>query len=229
MPLSREEIVRTAIELLDRVGLERLSLRRLAAELGVSAPTLYWHVEDKRHLLDLMVEGIYGSANVRPRPDPGQLWWEWLAANARAQRTALLGCQDAPLVVAGNRPTENFIPHIEETLASLVAVGFTPPDALRAVIAIGNYVVGDALESQLIRSRSPHPRDAAFAQRIRAGEAPTLREAAAGVFLSGSLDQVFEMGLLALIDGLRRQVEATRLYREEPEQVAVGLPGPDQG
>ena len=52
--LTQEQVVKRAVDLMAEAGLEALTLRRLATELGVSAPTLYWHVRNKRELLDLM-------------------------------------------------------------------------------------------------------------------------------------------------------------------------------
>ncbi|HET8788420.1 MAG TPA: TetR family transcriptional regulator [Actinomycetes bacterium] len=51
-------MVRGAVDLLARASLEALTLRRLTTELGVSAPTLYWHVRNERQLLDLMAEAL---------------------------------------------------------------------------------------------------------------------------------------------------------------------------
>ncbi len=58
MAVTRDDVVQTAIQLLQEVGLDWPTLRRLATELGISAPTLYWHVKDKRELLDLMSEAM---------------------------------------------------------------------------------------------------------------------------------------------------------------------------
>ena len=93
----------------------------------MSAPTLYWHVRNKRELLDLMAEALVAQAGRATSPAPGQPWWEWLAERARLQFRALISHRDAALVVAGNRPTETRLPDIEEMLDSLVAVAFPPP------------------------------------------------------------------------------------------------------
>jgi TetR/AcrR family tetracycline transcriptional repressor len=80
VPVSQEQIVATAMRLLERDGLDGVSFRKLASELGVSAPTLYWHIDSKRRLLDQM--GAQLMAVTHPRgsrsPRPGALWWEWL-------------------------------------------------------------------------------------------------------------------------------------------------------
>ena len=88
-------------------GLEALTLRRLATDLtdGVSAPTLYWHVRNKRQLLDLMAEALVAGAGrsaPRPRDSPGGSGWP-SGRGASGERSTH---RDAALVVAGNRPTE---------------------------------------------------------------------------------------------------------------------------
>ncbi|PZS39691.1 MAG: hypothetical protein DLM62_06920, partial [Pseudonocardiales bacterium] len=119
MTLNQDGVVRAAVHLLDDVGLEGLTLRRLAADLGVSAPTLYWHVKDKRTLLDLVAEAIMAPHRTAVRPAHGQPWWEWLSESAWAQYRALVGHRDAALVLAGNRPTEASLPAIEQVVGPI--------------------------------------------------------------------------------------------------------------
>ncbi|MDP3984096.1 MAG: TetR/AcrR family transcriptional regulator C-terminal domain-containing protein, partial [Acidimicrobiia bacterium] len=102
--------------------------------------------------------------------------------------------------------------------------GFTAADALQAVLAIGNYVIGDALESQSLRSRTPHPRDAQAALLLKTGVAPTMLSAATVVFFSGDVDRVFEAGLSWLIEGLRHQIGERPGQYEEPAAEQVGEP-----
>src|ERR1700688_4158094 len=52
--LKRQGVVRTALRILDEVGLDGLTVRKLASELGVQAPALYWHFKNKQALLDEM-------------------------------------------------------------------------------------------------------------------------------------------------------------------------------
>jgi TetR/AcrR family tetracycline transcriptional repressor len=153
--ITRDDVVRTALRLLDDVGLEGVTLRRLGSELGVSAATLYWHVRDKRALLDLVAEAIVAEHWCPARPAPGQPWWEWLTARAWAQYRALVGHRDAALVVAGNRPTENWPPVIEQVVGSLVEVGFPPAEAVKSILAIGHFVMGSALGHQAEAAPDP--------------------------------------------------------------------------
>jgi TetR/AcrR family tetracycline transcriptional repressor len=202
--LTQEQVVKRAVDLLAEAGLEALTLRRLATELGVSAPTLYWHVRNKRELLDLMAEALVARAGHAPSPAPGQPWWEWLAKRARLQFQALISHRDAALVVAGNRPTEASLPDIEQMLDSLVAVGFPPAEALRVILSIGNYVIGCAVERQAEEARTADPeRDPPLLEQAAA--LPNLRAAIASLDQPGPAagDTGFEYGLGLLIDGIR--------------------------
>lgn len=86
--LSRDEIVRTAVELLDAEGLEGLSMRKLGAKLNVGATSLYWYVAHKDELLELVYDRIWGEMAI---PDPGEAGWRHTAsAFARSMRQVML-------------------------------------------------------------------------------------------------------------------------------------------
>ena len=125
MAVTKDRIVTAGLALLDEGGLEGLTLRRLAERLGIRAPTLYWHVRDKRELLDLMVSVIMDEALADWRePHPGQPWWDWLAGRARALRAGLLAHRDGALMLAGNRPAQpaQSDSNIERTAADMLVV-----------------------------------------------------------------------------------------------------------
>src|SRR5215471_16483673 len=98
----RSEIVRAALKLLHEHGFERLSLRRLASDLGMHAPGLYWYIESKQELINLMAKAILdeGLGSIAP-PADGQTWQEWLVELACSTRRALLAYRDGARVVAG--------------------------------------------------------------------------------------------------------------------------------
>src|SRR3954447_26491116 len=102
-PLTRELIVDAALALLERDGLQGLSMRRLAAELGTGAASLYWHVGDKEELLSLLLDRIVGEAEM---PEPGRDdWREQVKESARAARRLLTSRRDAAQLSMGRIPT----------------------------------------------------------------------------------------------------------------------------
>src|SRR5690625_2014493 len=99
MKLTRERIVAAALNLLGDAGLEGITLRRLAAQLGVQAPTLYWHIRDKDELLTLLGDAVV--APLAQLPEAGaQNWQEWLVSVAIQFRRALLAHRDGARIVA---------------------------------------------------------------------------------------------------------------------------------
>jgi TetR/AcrR family transcriptional regulator, tetracycline repressor protein len=220
--VSRDGIVAAGLALLDEAGLEGLTLRRLADRLGIRAPTLYWHVRDKRELLDLMVSVIMDEALADWRePHPGQPWWDWLAGRARALRAGLLAHRDGALMLAGNRPAQPALPGIERQLAALAQAGFAPPEALLTLLALNAYVIGEALDTQGESGRSdqaaePEAGPAEADQRpgrTPAGfgeDFPLISAAVGGLEAFGSSDQRFEHGLALMITGLRAQHDPGR-------------------
>src|SRR5215469_3450903 len=97
--LDRAAVVQTALELLKKVGLDGLTTRRLADELGVKSPALYWHFHNKQDLLDAMADAFVRDAGMGP-PRSGETWQEWLARRVRAYRATLLAYPDSARIVA---------------------------------------------------------------------------------------------------------------------------------
>jgi TetR/AcrR family transcriptional regulator, tetracycline repressor protein len=200
VPISRTDIVRAAIEVIDDEGLAGLTLRRVATRLGVSAPTLYWHVKDKRHLLDLVSDQVMAEAPESTRaPREGEPVLEWLADSMRVRRALLLSHRDSVQVVAGNRPTDDSLPHIERTLSVLVGAGLEPGEAVRVITAFGSFLLGDVLETQAAADRPVEE-----LPRRDPGEFPTVAAAMRSV---GGEEERFEEGLRLMLDGLRLRLE----------------------
>ena len=176
MAVTRDEIVAAALAQLDKAGLDGLTLRRLAERLGIRAPTLYWHVRDKRELMDLIAGAVMDEALAGWRePQPGQAWWEWLAGRTRAIRAGLLAHRDSALVLAGNRPVGSSVPDVERQLAILTEAGFRPEDAVLALLSLSAFAIGEALDTQRETGRdaAPSGAPAPVATPIRQGLAPT--------------------------------------------------------
>ena len=190
--LTREVLIEAGLKLLDEVGLEGLTVRRLAAELGVQSPALYWHIRTKQELLDGMANAIILRAGMGP-PRPGESWQEWLARRARSYRASLLASRDGARVVSAAVRGGDAVRHFEQELAAMVERGFTPVQALRTITALSHYINGHVLQEQAVVAASER------------GEQPDLSElpTLAAAVRSGSPigDEVFEYGLTILIKG----------------------------
>lgn len=192
--LDRATIVRTALDLLDEVGVDALSTRALAGRLGVKSPALYWHFDTKQQLLDAMAEAMLDDAPGPDLPGSGDDPLAWMAARAREFRRALLSRRDGARVHAGTRPPPRNLRMIEAQVAALCGIGLPAADAARGVLAVFRYTLGWVLEEQ-----STRPRSDGTGWDLDAF--PSLQRAA-HVFEQRDPDRDFEFGLAALISGL---------------------------
>ncbi|CAM5264497.1 TetR/AcrR family transcriptional regulator OS=Streptomyces alboniger OX=132473 GN=CP975_17070 PE=4 SV=1 [Streptomyces alboniger] len=87
--LDRERITEVTVRLLDAEGLARFSMRRLAAELNVTAMSVYWDVDTKDDLLELALDAAFGKLDL-PDPDADEDWRDQLRALARVYRGLLV-------------------------------------------------------------------------------------------------------------------------------------------
>jgi TetR/AcrR family tetracycline transcriptional repressor len=147
--LTREVLIEAGLKLLDEVGLDGLTVRRLAAELGVQSPALYWHIRTKQELLDGMANEIILRAGMGP-PRADESWQEWLARRARSYRASLLASRDGARVVSGAVRGGDSVQHFERELAAMVERGFTPLQALRTITALSHYINGHVLQEQAV-------------------------------------------------------------------------------
>src|SRR3569623_1160146 len=155
MAIEREKILDAALALLNEVGLNQFSTRRLAERLGVQQPALYWHFKSKSALLDAVNHEILVRFHEHRLPRPGEDWHDFTLANARSFRRALLAVRDGARVNAGTRPTDTDFADYEKQLQLYVAAGFTANEALAIAISITRYVVGYVLEEQAEREDEP--------------------------------------------------------------------------
>jgi TetR/AcrR family tetracycline transcriptional repressor len=202
--LDREQVINAAIDLMDEVGLDGLSLRRLATKLGVRAPALYWHFKNKQELLDQMAETILARNLAAEAPQRAEDWDEWVAARARELRQSLNRYRDGAMLAASTRPRGVQLVTIERYLSVLCAVGLSPAEAMWAMIAVGNYVSGFTLDEQADRMRGgddqgPQDRD----RLLRLLEAYPLMAASVIEVGDPQSEENFERGLQVVLDGIR--------------------------
>ncbi|MFI1972781.1 TetR family transcriptional regulator [Streptomyces cinnamoneus] len=209
--IDRALVAGTALRLLNEVGLEGLTVRRIAKELNVQAPALYWHFKNKQELLDAVATEMFrrmaGSIAAAPR----DTWQEYLAVNARGLRGFLLGYRDGAKVFGGTRFTDidSYAAPVEQMMRVLVDAGFTPDAAARAWFTVNTYTMGYVMEEQSV---FPDPatgeRDPAYALdgRARRLEDYPLVDQAGHTFF-GDMEKGFDEGLRAVVAG----IEATLL------------------
>ncbi|MEW9554134.1 TetR/AcrR family transcriptional regulator C-terminal domain-containing protein [Nonomuraea sp. NPDC050783] len=222
MPLTPDLIARTGLRLLNDVGLDGLTMRMLAKELGVQAPTLYWHVKNKHELLDLMAGLITAeAADGVEGPGRHETWQQWIAGLARRMRDAMLRYRDGARVTAGSYSTGPSIGRtFELVLRTLTDAGFPAAEAARAFPAVLHYVVGFTIEQQARTGEGyegPNP----YAQEVAIDGAryPLTASVTKELHAAGS-DDNFEYGLRIVLAGM----EAVR--QAAPDQKISGAPPP---
>lgn len=135
--------------LLAEVGIESLSLRRLAGTLGVTTPTLYWHFAGKQELIDAMAVSAMSAMQVpQDAGVDGVDWVEWLRCLARESRRAMLAHRDGALLISLSRPSSRQWADVEGAIGLLAAAGFTPRQSMIALGTTAVYVVGCVLDEQ---------------------------------------------------------------------------------
>jgi AcrR family transcriptional regulator len=206
-PLTRERILETAVRLMDREGLEAVSMRRLGRELGVEAMSLYNHVRDKDDVLLGMIETVMTEFEV---PDPGaDDWVERVRGMARSFRTLLLAHPNAiPLFTESRGPMrdpEALVP-LEAAFDALLGAGLDPEGATHVYRALVGYVMGYVvLETAGFLSAQageswPAPDE--WARTVPVDRFPRLLQMLPHLMECDSLVE-FEYGLDVMLRGLR--------------------------
>ena len=225
--LSVEQIVRAAIAIADRDGLEAVTMRRLADALGVGPMALYTYVPGKAELLDLMLDRVYAEM---PRAGwPGE-WRERLAALARDNR-ALYDAHPWAAAVSTGRPPlgPGLIGKYEHELTALDGLGLDDLQMDAALTFLLDFVRSSALAAQDARAAR---RDSGMTdEQWWSANAPLLERAldpaayptaarvgtAAGAAQGGaySPDHAWEFGLERVLDGLAALIERRGTMRDD--------------
>ncbi|HEY4305774.1 MAG TPA: TetR/AcrR family transcriptional regulator C-terminal domain-containing protein [Gemmatimonadaceae bacterium] len=204
MKLDRNQIVDTALAVLEETGIDGLTTRLIAQRLGVQQPALYWHFKSKRALLDAMNDAILERGHTRRIPFPDEAWRDFVRANALSFRAALLGHRDGARVHAGTEANPGDLDQLEQQGQILVDAGMSPGDAMELLTAIGRYTVGCVLEEQADREGTTDPTDL-----DRAAEKYPVLSAALVRYRSGGHEGLFRAGLELLIAGAQNRLNET--------------------
>jgi AcrR family transcriptional regulator len=156
--LTRALITETALKLADAGGVDSLSMRALAKELGVEAMSLYNHIRNKDDLLDAVVDTVVGRIDL---PRTGGHWQDELRRRAQSMRTVFLAHPWAPPLIVGRiNVGPNMLAFNEATLGCLSTAGFSYVEADHAMNALDSLIYGFHL---LERSMPVQPEDYAEA------------------------------------------------------------------
>jgi len=201
--LDKRLVARSALKLLNKVGLEGLTLRAIAKELHVQAPALYWHFKNKQALLDEMATEMYRRMVAKAGRSVAKTWQEHLMAGNHTLRAALLDYRDGAKVFSGSRFTGiDHAAEMEATLRVLADAGLTLPQAVHASATTYLYTIGFVTEEQGIQPvRGERRAGYDVGERARRMEAFPLA-AAAGAEIFEGFDENFEEGLRIVIAGI---------------------------
>jgi AcrR family transcriptional regulator len=213
--LTRAQIVQAAMELLDSEGIAGLSMRKLAARLGSGATSLYWHVQTKDDLIELVVDETYGEVDV---PDAALAGWRNGAMLfGHSLRAMILRHPWLPEVIYA-RPSigPNAISLGTRGLALFGAAGFGGRDVDHAMGSVMSYVFGAANADVALRNtvkksgRTMEAWTSEVLEQARAitDDSPAMRESLErrGGDQLQLLNEAFVFGLDSLLDGLEARL-----------------------
>jgi AcrR family transcriptional regulator len=232
--LTRERVVRAAIAVADAEGLSGLTMRGVAARLGVATMSLYRHVPGKDDLVLLMVDAAYGETPPPSRAAHG--WRARLELSARLQWTLFRRHPWLAQAIMVTRPQllPNAMAHTEWALRALAGHGLDLAAMLTAHVALFSYVRGIAInleveaqarqDTGVTSAQWMAAQDGMFASIAASGRFPLLSRVAAVPDIDMDLDTLFEFGLQRMLDGLGVFLRQTR-HRLSPAAAASPAPG----
>jgi AcrR family transcriptional regulator len=204
--LTRERILRAAISLADRDGIESLSMRKLGEKLGVEAMSLYNHVRSKVDMLDGMVDVVFSEIDL---PANGIDWRTAMRQRAISARQALLRHPWAiGLMESRATPGPATLRHHDAVLGSLRKAGFSVDLTAHAYSILDGYIYGFTLTELTLPFNSEGVAEVAgsIMEGFRPGEYPYLAEMALDRAMKSGYNygDEFEYGLDLIIDGIMR-------------------------
>lgn len=226
-PLSKERVVRAAVELADQGGLDALSMRKLADELGVAAMSLYYYFPNKNELITGMVDLVFAEIEL---PSIEVEWKTAMRQRALSTRSALNRHRWAVgLMESREMPGPASIRVHDTVLGYLREAGFSIEMTIQAYSLLDAYIYGYALQEKNLPFEDPEGAAAVAQEQVRqleaqaqeqqlaalADEYPYLAEVVAGhvAEVGHDLGQAFEHGLDLILDALEQRRVAAGTHR----------------
>jgi AcrR family transcriptional regulator len=219
--LTREQIVKGALEVLDADGLEGLNMRRLGSHLGCAPTAVYWHVHSKDELVVLAADELWDEIG---RPDPAEVGWRQAAAimakdlYAMITRHLWLARAMGGYFIFGPRKAS----HDDHAIGVYEAGGFAGRQLDAAMNTVAMYVTGcalrDSAEATMQRRLGPDPESQAEQLRKIMQDVtetvmayPRLRARAEAYLDPEQIVSLrgFEWGLETIFDGLQAQIDSS--------------------
>lgn len=142
--IDRSVIVKAALDLIRTEGIEKLTMRSLAAQLNIKGASLYWHIRNKNELLALSAEEVCKQIHF---PDELDQWREQLFEFGKRYRHTLLEIRNSAHVLAATPPTTPYRLHLIDKVSSLFEkAGFRNEDIFSAGWMFNNYVCGFVID-----------------------------------------------------------------------------------
>jgi TetR/AcrR family tetracycline transcriptional repressor len=215
MKVNREILVHGALKLLNEVGLEQLTLRRLGIELKVQAAAMYWHFKSKEELIDEMATMVLaeGAPNLVPVRKQSE-WRVWVMAFGGGLRETLLRYRDGARMVAGTRLTNTeYMKTAEAAGAQLVKAGFTLRQTVVLLSTIYNYTLSFVIEEQAVfpmpGKRSEQYDIRKRDERLSEKALPLMRQA--GPILFDRFERRYKEGLDLILQGAACQLRSRKV------------------
>jgi AcrR family transcriptional regulator len=202
--LSRQDLGRAGLEIVDREGMEGLTMRRLAEVLGVGKMTLYGHVRSKEELIDAIVDVAVGTADP---PATEGTWREQLGALMRSRHESL-NAHPGLVAIRFTRPVvrPDALRFGEAGMRILAAAGFDAGESARAFRLLFTYVVGYAGLSPQATVDEARRQAAVAIAGLPPDEYPHLTGAADAFSAAMAGEEQFEQGLELILDGLESRL-----------------------
>ncbi|WP_219419443.1 TetR/AcrR family transcriptional regulator [Pseudonocardia nigra] len=209
--LSRSAIVGAGLKVLRAEGIDALSMRRVATELGTGAASLYAHVAHKDELLELLFDEVVAEIPL-PEPDPSR-WQEQLTQVWTDSHAALARNGDIARVALGRVPLGPHALRVSEVTMAILRAGGVPDQAVAwAVDVVGLYVAANAVEGALHVDRQRAGREPGdyyeqvgrYFSALPVDRFPVM-SALAPELMAGSGEERFAFGLDLIVRGLAAQ------------------------
>jgi DNA-binding transcriptional regulator YhcF (GntR family) len=217
--VTQEHVVSAAMAIADAEGLAALSMRRIAADLGIPTMSLYRYVPAKDELVLMMADAAIGELRFPDPPPRG--WRAQLEVAARLQWAGYKRHPWLPPVISLTRPQllPNGMKHTEWSLRAVDGLGLDANARLHVALTLFGFVRGTAvnlepeteaaLDTGLDNEQWMESQEAALEELLKAGSFPQLARVT-GESIELDLDTLFEFGLRRLLDGLGELVQLSR-------------------